>query len=96
MTMNNDAADEDKLYLGVYLTLLGLTALTIACSSFGFAPILGVTAALAVAATKAGLIAFYFMHLRKESALIYGVAVVGVVAVLVLAAGILPDIALRL
>lgn len=96
MTMKDATASHDGLYLAVYLTLLALTGLTIACSAFGFAPILGVTVAVAVASMKAGLIAYYFMHLREERALICGVAVVGVVAVLVLAAGILPDIALRL
>ncbi|MBI2363219.1 MAG: cytochrome C oxidase subunit IV family protein [Elusimicrobia bacterium] len=91
-----EETSHDGLYLAVYLTLLALTVVTVACSSMGFEPILGVTVAIGVASAKAALIGAYFMHLRTEKALIYGVAVAGVVAVLVLAAGILPDIALRL
>lgn len=96
MTMANEKTSHDGLYLGVYLLLLTLTAVTVACAQFHFAPVLGVTVALGVAAMKASLIATYFMHLSEERAVIYGVAALGVVAVAVLALGILPDIALRL
>ncbi|MBI5597311.1 MAG: cytochrome C oxidase subunit IV family protein [Elusimicrobia bacterium] len=94
--MKKEEPSHDGLYLAVYLTLLALTVVTVACSYMGFEPILGVTVAIGVAAAQAAHIGAYFMHLREEKAVIYGVAVAGVLAVLVLAAGILPDIALRL
>ncbi|MBI3297177.1 MAG: cytochrome C oxidase subunit IV family protein [Elusimicrobia bacterium] len=94
--MNPKTEPRENLYLSVYLALVGLTVLTVACSAAGFAPILGVTAALSVAGMKAGLIGYYFMHLGEERSLIVGIAAAGVLAVLALALGILPDIALRL
>lgn len=96
MTMKREEASHDGLYLTVYLTLLVLTVVTVGASYMGFEPILGVTVALGVAGAKATLIGAYFMHLSEERAVIYGVVVAGVLAVLVMAAGILPDIALRL
>lgn len=96
MTMNDIEASEDRLTLGVYLALLALTAVTVASALVGVGPVLAVTFAVGVAAMKASLIGWYFMHLSHERALIYGVAAVGVIAVVVLAVGILPDIALKL
>ncbi|TPW20062.1 MAG: hypothetical protein FD126_2064 [Elusimicrobia bacterium] len=94
--MTNSEISEDRLTLGVYLALLVLTGITIASSLAGVGPVLAVTFAVGVAAMKASLIGWYFMHLSHERALIYGVAAVGVIAVVILAVGILPDIALKL
>lgn len=90
------AKNEDTLHLAVYLALLALTAVTVGSAFVGVGPLLGVTFALGVAAAKAALIVWYFMHLSHEKALLWGVAAVGAVAVAILAVGILPDIALRL
>jgi len=94
--MNDTETCEDRLYLGVYLALLALTAVTVSSALVGVGPLLAVTFAVGVAAMKASLIGWYFMHLSHERALIYGVAAAGVIAVVVLAVGILPDIALKL
>jgi caa(3)-type oxidase subunit IV len=94
--MTNSDSCEDRLYLGVYLALLALTAVTVASALAGVGPLLAVTFAVGVAAMKASLIGWYFMHLSHERALIYGVAAAGVIAVVILAVGILPDIALKL
>lgn len=94
--MTNSEIFEDRLALGVYLALLALTGVTVASSLAGVGPVLAVTFAVGVAAMKASLIGWYFMHLSHERALIYGVAALGVIAVIVLAVGILPDIALKL
>jgi len=88
--------NDKEIYFAVYLTLLALTALTAASYFFGFGALLGVVFAIGVASAKACMIAYYFMHLREASAVYYGIAVVGVLAVLILAVGIMPDIALRL
>ena len=82
--------------MGVYLALLALTGVTVASALAGVGPVLAVTFAVGVAAMKASLIGWYFMHLSHERALIYGVAAAGVIAVVILAVGILPDIALKL
>lgn len=94
--MTKEDLSEDRLYLGVYLALLALTAVTVASALVGVGPLLAVTFAVGVASMKASLIGWYFMHLSHERALVYGVAAVGVIAVVVLAVGILPDIALKL
>lgn len=94
--MTNEDRSEDRLYLGVYLALLALTAVTVASALAGVGPLLAVTFAVGVASMKASLIGWYFMHLSHERSLIYGVAVAGVIAVIILAVGILPDIALKL
>lgn len=96
MTNGNADPREDRLYLAIYLSLLALTAVTALSALAGPGPVLAVTLALGVAAMKASLIGWYFMHLSHERALIYGVAAAGVVAVVILAVGILPDIALKL
>lgn len=94
--MKNEDRSEDRLYLGVYVALLALTAVTVASALAGVAPLLAVTFAIGVASMKASLIGWYFMHLSHERSLIYGVAAAGVIAVIILAVGILPDIALKL
>lgn len=52
--------------------------------------------ALGFAAVKAALIGWFFMRLRHEGWIVRGAVLVGVFAVLVMAVGILPDIAIQL
>ncbi|HET6251247.1 MAG TPA: cytochrome C oxidase subunit IV family protein [Tepidisphaeraceae bacterium] len=54
------------LLLGVYAVLVGLTILTVAITLVELGDF-NVWAALAIAVLKAGLVAFYFMHLRWDS-----------------------------
>lgn len=60
----------------VWVTLLGLLALTVAVSRLPLGA-LGAVIALAIAATKAALIATFFMHLRESSPLVRLVAGIG-------------------
>jgi caa(3)-type oxidase subunit IV len=91
-TRARDAADDDALNLAVYVMLLLLTAATLAAGQFkGGGRLLGVSVALIIASFKAGLIAFYFMGLRRERLLVWGVVATGIAAVLILLAGIYPD-----
>ena len=93
---------EGKLYAAVYMMLIGFTVLTVTASQMNlvhdmrFGRFLAVLIALSIAGFKAALIAFYYMHLRFEKALIYGIVLVGIVTVAILAVGIFPDIGLRL
>lgn len=95
-----DRPQRDGLYAQVYMGLVILTALTLGAfvvgSSYHLGRILAVSVALAIAFTKAALIAIYFMHLSGERPLIYGIVAVGIAAVSLLALGLLPDIGLRL
>ncbi|MBI3292647.1 MAG: hypothetical protein HYZ73_07570 [Elusimicrobia bacterium] len=86
---------ENHMAFPVYVSLVTLTLLTIGSFFVGWGRIQSVVLALSIAATKAALIAFYYMRLRAERPLIAGIVVVGMVTVLLLALGILPDVALR-
>jgi cytochrome c oxidase subunit 4 len=58
-----------KTYIAVWLTLLALTALTIKAAGLqlgGF----GMLANLLIASSKAGLVLWFFMHLKYETRLL--------------------------
>lgn len=84
---------EHDVDLWVYLALAGLTGLTVASSFFPWARLVAVTLALAIASAKAVLIGFYYMHLREEGPLVYGIVLTGLTMVAILTFGILPDMA---
>lgn len=86
---------ESDYYLSVYVSLVILTGLTVASFYIGLGRLFAITLALAIASVKAALIGLYFMHLRHESRLIHGIVLIGIAAVVLLAIGILPDVALR-
>jgi len=87
-----DAHSDDVLDLGVYLALLALTGATLAASLFNHGGrIMAVAVALIIASVKASLIGFYYMGLRRERALTFAILGVGLLAVLILLVGILPD-----
>jgi caa(3)-type oxidase subunit IV len=87
-----EAHSDDGLNLGVYLILLALTVATLTASLLHLGGrIMVVSIALIIASGKASLIGFYYMGLRRERALTFGILAAGVVAVLILLAGILPD-----
>ena len=61
-----------KTYMAVFAALMFLTVVTVAVSYLQL-PIVGaVFAALVIATLKASLVAAFFMHLRRERTLIYG------------------------
>lgn len=85
--------DDDGVNLAVYLTLLLLTAATLGAGLLHVGGrLMGVAVALIIASFKAGLIAFYFMGLRRERPLVWGILATGIVAVLILLVGIYPDL----
>lgn len=87
--------EDESVYTPVFVSLLVLTLLTLAATRLGLGRIVAIVVALSIAAMKAGLIASYFMHLRFEKPLIFGILACGLAAVGILAAGILPDLAFR-
>ncbi|MFI5345593.1 MAG: cytochrome C oxidase subunit IV family protein [Elusimicrobiota bacterium] len=87
-----EARSDDALNLGVYLILLALTGATLSASLFNHGGrIMAVSVALVIASVKASLIGFYYMNLRRDRALTFAIIGVGLIAVLILLAGILPD-----
>lgn len=54
-------------YLVIFLILAVLTALEIAVTYLGLGKTTLITLLIALAVSKAGLVAFYFMHLKTET-----------------------------
>ena len=80
--MSDHAVDIDKqvrIYITVFVALLGLTIITVAISRYHLPVHLAVTVALLVASIKGALVACYFMHLIAEKKLIYAVLALTVV-----------------
>lgn len=91
-----DAHSDPVLDLGVYVVLLALTAATLAASLLHVGGrLMVVSVALIIAAAKASLIGFYYMGLRRERGLVLAMLAIGVLAVLILLAGIAPDMTFR-
>lgn len=88
--------ENDRIYLAVYLFLIVFTLLTVLSSQMQLGRSSTILLALAIATVKAGLIALYYMHLRTEKPLIYGIVLVGLITVGILAIGIFPDIGIGL
>ena len=72
-----DAAHADgvkkqvKVYITVFVALMGLTLITVTISSFHLGVGAAIAVALLIATIKATLVAGYFMHLLSEKKVIY-------------------------
>ncbi len=84
--------NERALITCVYVGLLCLTVVTVGLAQLGVGRAAAVLLALVVASLKAGLIGWHFMELKKESGFVYTILGIGVLAVAILAIGILPDV----
>lgn len=62
-----------QLYLAVFGALMVLTIVTVLVSYWHLSPVLAILIGVAIATFKAGLVAAFFMHLKGERALIYGI-----------------------
>ena len=92
MNKELEARSDEGLNLGVYLALLVLTGATLTASLLHLGGrIMVVSVALIIASLKASLIGFYFMGLRRERALTFAIVAIGLIAVLILLIGIVPD-----
>lgn len=92
MNRELETHSDPALELAVYVVLLVLTALTLSASLFNHGGrIMAVAVALIIASMKASFIAFYYMGLRRERALPWLMIGTGIVAVLILLVGLLPD-----
>jgi len=68
----HDVQKHVKLYIGVFVALAILTAVTVFAASIEHSVALAVTVALFIASVKGSLVAAYFMHLITEKRFIYG------------------------
>ena len=73
-----------KLYLLMFGVLMVLTVVTVLVSWLHLPPGPAIAVGLAIATLKASLVASFFMHLKGERTLIYGLLGVTVVAMFIL------------
>lgn len=82
-------------YLMVFVALMVGTLLTVAISRADLGLLGNATAALAIASCKAGLVLYFFMHLRENAKIITVVAMAGFVFLMLLMSFVLIDVAAR-
>jgi cytochrome c oxidase subunit 4 len=87
-------APATSTYVGVWLALLALLALTLGSS---YVPLHGFNAAVnvAISCVKAALVAFFFMKLRSSDSVVRFAAGIGVVWFLILLGLSLTDVSTR-
>jgi caa(3)-type oxidase subunit IV len=85
---------EEKFSTVLFGGLVAITLLSVTASGFHLGRVPAVAVALAFAAVKAFLIGWYFMRLKTAGPVPRGAVIVGIVAVLILAFGIFPDVGL--
>jgi cytochrome c oxidase subunit 4 len=81
-------------YLAVFAALLLLTVITVLVSYVDLG-LLNVVVALLIASAKASLVALFFMHLKGESRLVWGFALVPIAFLALIIFGTLIDTMLR-
>lgn len=77
--MTRGHAPDVRTYLWVFGALMALTVITVSVSYLNLPFTAGLFVALVIATLKAGLVATFFMHLKGERALIYGLLALTVV-----------------
>lgn len=91
MTEHTHAEDSHrpnvKRYLAVFAALMFLTVVTVLVSYWHLPPAMAIMLGLAIATFKAGLVAYYFMHLKGEHALICGLLAMTLAATAILFLG---------
>ncbi|MEW6719027.1 MAG: cytochrome C oxidase subunit IV family protein [Thermodesulfobacteriota bacterium] len=83
-----------RRYIGVYAALLALTVVTVLVSYVNLG-IMNAVVALLIASVKASLVALFFMHLKGESRLVWGFALVPILFLVLIILGTLSDTLLR-
>jgi len=73
-----------RVYVSVFVALLGLTILTVTISYFDLSVVPAIIVALIIASVKGSLVASYFMHLISEKKLIYAALILAAVFFLAL------------
>jgi cytochrome c oxidase subunit 4 len=82
-------------YVKVWLALLGLTGLLVGVSRLGPAPALALAGLLLITPLKAGLVLYFFMHLRDEGPLLRAVPLIALGTLLIFFALLFTDVAYR-
>ncbi|UFS69530.1 cytochrome C oxidase subunit IV family protein [Geomonas sp. RF6] len=83
-----------KTYIFVWVSLLVLTVVTVLVSYVNLG-LWNAGAALTIASVKAGLVAYYFMHLRHETKLVVAFAIFPLLVLALILFGTLIDVYTR-
>jgi cytochrome c oxidase subunit 4 len=92
--MSHGSAGSRRIYYGVFAALITLTVVTVMVSYVDLG-LLNVAVALLIASAKASLVALFFMHLKGESGLVWGFALVPIFFLALIIFGTLLDTQLR-
>jgi cytochrome c oxidase subunit 4 len=84
MTHHEHGHPDVKLYLMIFGVLLVMTIVTVLVSYWHLPPLPAITLGLAIATFKASLVAAFFMHLKGERVLIYGLLGITLVCMAIL------------
>jgi cytochrome c oxidase subunit IV len=80
-------------YVLIFVTLLALTAVTVAIAFIHFpTELVNVLLALTVAFIKGSLVALFFMHLKFEGKLIYIMVIIPLILCVLIIFALIPDI----
>ena len=81
-------------YFKVYATLVFCTVLTVyaATLDFGASHLMNIAVALAIATFKAGIVTLFFMHLRWDNKLVWGIVIYPTFIFILMVLGTLGDI----
>lgn len=80
-------------YLGIFILLVALTAVTVAVALKRFeSEWINLLLALTIASVKAAFVALYFMHLKFEGKLIYAILFIPLSLCIILIIALIPDI----
>lgn len=82
------------IYVVVWAVLLALTGTAVATSG-AFAGLANIAAPLVIAAVKASLVVYFFMHLKDERGIIRVVILIGLVTIAILFALLFSDVGYR-
>jgi cytochrome c oxidase subunit 4 len=92
--MSQEPSGVRRTYFAVYAALVVLTIVTVLVS-YVHLGIMNVVVALLIASAKASLVALFFMHLKWESRLVWGFALVPIFFLTLIILGTLSDTLLR-
>ena len=84
MHTHEEVQKQIKIYIRVFLALAVLTVVTVSVAYLHMPLLLAVAAALLIASVKSSLVAGFFMHLKAEKKIIYGVLLLAFVFFIVL------------
>jgi cytochrome c oxidase subunit 4 len=92
--MRHGTTGARRTYFAVYAALVALTVITVLVS-YVHLGMMNVVVALLIASGKASLVALFFMHLKEESRLVWGFALVPIFFLTLIILGTLSDTLLR-